>query len=89
MEVPFGQRHRLGHCLRCASRLVYTVESVRAGADPVILARRCPECEFRETVVVPALQAARLYLAESRVRDGMLELANSLGEVSAGRRLDG
>jgi hypothetical protein len=88
MEVPFGQRQRLGHCPRCASRLIYTDQSVRDGADVVILSRRCPECEFREAVVVSALHAARLYLAEDRVRAGMLGLANTLRQDSMAEGLD-
>jgi hypothetical protein len=83
MEVPFGQRQRLGHCRRCASRLIHTVESVRDG-DHAILARRCADCEFRETVVVSTPHAARLSLAEHRVRAQMLVLADSLREVSVG-----
>jgi hypothetical protein len=94
MEAPFGQRQRLGHCLRCASRLIYTIESVSDGAEGVILARRCPECEFRETVVVSVLDAARRYRHETRVLAEMMELANSLSEVcmsvsSYGEGIDG
>ena len=55
-ETPFGQRAALGHCPRCTSRLIYTVDSIWLERE-VILERRCPECEHRESVVVSALGA--------------------------------
>ena len=59
-EPPFDQRKPLVHCPRCASRLIYTVDT--AGYDSeVILDRRCPECEHRDSVVTSALAAAVWY----------------------------
>lgn len=84
---PFGQRTPLGHCRRCASRLIYTVSAVGLD-DEVIVARRCPECELLETVVVSGLQAAGLYRRDTQALLGMLWLVESLG-VAAGPRASG
>jgi DNA-directed RNA polymerase subunit RPC12/RpoP len=86
---PFGQREGLGHCPHCASRLIYTVDAIGYELE-VILARRCPECEHRESVVVSALSAARGYRRDTRILAGLLSLANALGEeASSAHVLDG
>ena len=65
-EPPFDQRKPLVHCPRCASRLIYTVDT--AGYDSeVILDRRCPECEHRDSVVTSALAAAVWYRRDTRI----------------------
>jgi hypothetical protein len=55
-QSPFEQRAALGHCPRCASRAIYTVDHVWKDGE-VMLERRCPECEYQESVVVSALGA--------------------------------
>jgi hypothetical protein len=76
-ELPFGQRKTLGHCPQCMGRLIYMADSVWYEAE-VLVARRCPECELRETVVVSALHASVWYRHDTRILGGFLRLADSL-----------
>ncbi len=67
----------LVHCPRCTSRLIYIIDT--AGYDTeVILHRRCPECEHRDSVVTTALAAAVWYRRDTRLLNELLELADSL-----------
>jgi DNA-directed RNA polymerase subunit RPC12/RpoP len=83
-ETPFGQRAALGHCPRCTSRLIYTVDSIWLERE-VILERRCPECEYRESVVVSALGATVRYQRDTRTMLGMRLLADTLEDVPKDR----
>jgi hypothetical protein len=86
-EGAFGQRRALGHCVRCLSRLIYTADTVGSDAE-VILLRRCPECELRETVVVSAIEAVVRYRHDSCTLVALATLADSLredSEATAGR----
>jgi DNA-directed RNA polymerase subunit RPC12/RpoP len=74
---PFDRRKPLVHCPRCASRLIYTVDTAGIDAE-VILDRRCPECEHRDTVVTTALAAAVWYRRETRIGARLYALADSL-----------
>jgi hypothetical protein len=85
---PFGQREGLGHCPRCASRLIYTVDAIGYELE-VILARRCPECEHHESVVVSALSAAQRYRQDTRILAGLHALANALGEEASTEHVSG
>jgi DNA-directed RNA polymerase subunit RPC12/RpoP len=80
-EPPFDQRKPLVHCPRCASRLIYTVDT--AGYDSeVILDRRCPECEHRDSVVTSALAAAVWYRRDTRILAELTILADSMKEAA-------
>jgi hypothetical protein len=79
-EQPFGQRAALGHCPRCTSRLIYTVNSIWLERE-VILERRCPECEYRESVVVSARGATVRSQQDTRTMLGMQLLADTLEDV--------
>lgn len=80
-EPPFDQRKPLVHCPRCASRLIYTVDTAGYDAE-VILDRRCPECEHRDSVVTSALAAAVWYRRDTRILAELARLADSLREAS-------
>jgi DNA-directed RNA polymerase subunit RPC12/RpoP len=76
-DEGFGEQKPLVHCPRCVSRLIYTVDT--AGYDSeVILDRRCPECEHRDSVVTTALAAAVWYRRETRIMRELQVLADSL-----------
>jgi hypothetical protein len=79
-EQPFSQRKPLVHCPRCASRLIYTVDAAGFDAE-VILNRRCPECELRDSVVTTALAAAVWYRRDTRILAELLALADSLADA--------
>jgi hypothetical protein len=76
-----GYRHfadkPLVHCPRCTSRLIYTIDTAGYDAE-VILHRRCPECEHRDSVVTTALAAAVWYRRDTRLTQELRELADSL-----------
>jgi DNA-directed RNA polymerase subunit RPC12/RpoP len=81
-ELPFG-RKPLVHCPRCTSRLIYTIDTAGYDAE-VILHRRCPECEHRDSVVTTALAAAVWYRRDTRLLGELRVLADSLlGEIDA------
>jgi hypothetical protein len=79
-KTPYGQRTALGHCPRCTSRLIHTVDSVWLDRE-VILDRRCPECEYRESVVVSALGATARYRKDTHTMLGMRLLADALEHI--------
>jgi hypothetical protein len=83
-ETPFGQRAALGHCPRCTSGLIYTIDSIWLDHE-VTLERRCPECEYGESVVVSAVGAAVRYQRDTRAMLGTQLLADALDDVSNGR----
>jgi DNA-directed RNA polymerase subunit RPC12/RpoP len=80
-ESPFDQRKPLVHCPRCASRLIYTVDTAGYDAE-VILDRRCPECEHRDSVVTSALAAAVWYRRDTRILAELTMLADSMAQAS-------
>lgn len=76
-DEEFSAQKPLVHCPRCVSRLIYTVDT--AGYDSeVILDRRCPECEHRDSVVTTALAAAVWYRRDTRIMRELQVLADSL-----------
>jgi DNA-directed RNA polymerase subunit RPC12/RpoP len=75
-ELPFG-RKPLVHCPRCTSRLIYTIDAAGFDAE-VILHRRCPECEHRDSVVTTSLAAAVWYRRDTRLLGELRALADSL-----------
>ena len=76
-DEGFSGQKPLVECPRCLSRLIYTVDT--AGYDSeVILDRRCPECEHRDSVVTTALAAAIWYRRETRIMRELQVLADSL-----------
>jgi DNA-directed RNA polymerase subunit RPC12/RpoP len=81
-DEAFVERKPLVHCPRCTSRLIYAVDAAGYEAE-VILNRRCPECEHRDSVVTSALAAAVWYRRDTRIMRGLMELADSLRESSA------
>jgi hypothetical protein len=80
-DEGYGGQKPLVECPRCLSRLIYTVDT--AGYDSeVILDRRCPECEHRDSVVTTALAAAVWYRRETRIMGELQVLADSLAAES-------
>jgi hypothetical protein len=80
-DEAFGERKPLVHCPRCESGLIYAVDAAGYEAE-VILNRRCPECEHRDSVVTSALAAAVWYRRDTRLMRQLMELADSLSEAS-------
>jgi hypothetical protein len=75
-ESPF-ERKPLVHCPSCESSLIYTTDSAGYDAE-VILNRRCPECEHRDSVVTTAIAAAVWYRRDTRLLAELAALADSL-----------
>jgi hypothetical protein len=69
-------------CPRCATRSLVTVSTVAHGAE-VIVARRCPECAHRDSIVTSVLPAALWYRHDTRTTSGLLRLADSLRDARA------
>jgi DNA-directed RNA polymerase subunit RPC12/RpoP len=82
-DTPSDERKPLVHCPRCDSRLIYTVDTAGYDAE-VILDRRCPECEHRDSVVTSALAAAVWYRRDTRILSELQTLADALTEASLG-----
>jgi hypothetical protein len=76
-DEGFGERKPLVHCPYCTSSLIYATDTAGYDAE-VILSRRCPECEHRDTVVTSVLAAAVWYRRETRIMRELCELADSL-----------
>jgi hypothetical protein len=57
-----------------------TVSTVTYGAE-VIVARRCPECAHRDSIVTTVLRAAIWYRHDTRTISGLLRLADSLRDA--------
>jgi DNA-directed RNA polymerase subunit RPC12/RpoP len=76
-DDAFGVSKPLVHCPRCSSRLIYAVDTAGYDAE-VILNRRCPECEHRDSVVTSAIAAAVWYRRDTRLMRELMELADSL-----------
>jgi hypothetical protein len=77
---PFASSEPPVHCPRCASRLMETVTMVTCGPE-VIVARRCPECAHRDSVVTTVLRAALWYRHDTRTIARLLLLADSLRDA--------
>jgi DNA-directed RNA polymerase subunit RPC12/RpoP len=75
----FGASKPLVHCPRCTSRLIYTIDTAGYDAE-VILNRRCPECEHRDSVVTSSIAAAVWYRRDTRLMRELMELADSLAQ---------
>jgi DNA-directed RNA polymerase subunit RPC12/RpoP len=81
-DEALEDRKPLVHCPRCTSRLIYTVDA--AGYDSeVILDRRCPECEHRDSVVTTAIAAAVWYRRETRLMHELLMLADAMAAATS------
>ena len=59
-----------------------TVAAVACGSE-VIVARRCPECGLRDSVVTTFLRAALWYRHDTRTMVGLQRLADSLRDARA------
>jgi hypothetical protein len=80
-DEAFGEHKPLVYCPRCLSRLIYATDA--AGyAYEVILNRRCPECEHRDSVVTTAIAAAVWYRRDTRHMHELLQLADSLAALT-------
>jgi hypothetical protein len=75
----FGESKPLVHCPRCSSRLIYAIDAAGYDAE-VILNRRCPECEHRDSVVTSAIAAAVWYRRDTRLIRELMQLADSLAQ---------
>jgi transcriptional regulator NrdR family protein len=76
-DEAFGEHKPLVYCPRCLSRLIYAIDA--AGYDyEVILNRRCPECEHRDSVVTTAIAAAVWYRRDTRHMYELQQLADSM-----------
>ena len=80
-DEAYGGRKPLVHCPECESRLIYAVDAAHFEAE-VILNRRCPECEHRDSVVTSAIAAAVWYRRDTRLLRELMELADALRESS-------
>jgi DNA-directed RNA polymerase subunit RPC12/RpoP len=80
-DEAFAGRKPLVHCPRCESRLIYAVDAAGYEAE-VILNRRCPECEHRDSVVTSAIAAAVWYRRDTRLMQQLMDLADSLAAAS-------
>jgi transcriptional regulator NrdR family protein len=69
------------HCPRCTSRLIYAIDTAGYDAE-VILNRRCPECEHRDSVVTSAIAAAVWYRRDTRLMRELMALADSLAKAA-------
>ena len=77
---PYASSEPPVHCPRCASRLMETVAMVTCGAE-VIVARRCPECAHRDSLVTSVLRAALWYRHDTRTIARLQLLADSLRDA--------
>jgi DNA-directed RNA polymerase subunit RPC12/RpoP len=75
----FGASKPLVHCPQCTSRLIYAIDTAGYDAE-VILNRRCPECEHRDSVVTSSIAAAVWYRRDTRLMRELMELADSLAQ---------
>jgi hypothetical protein len=57
-----------------------TLASVTCGPE-VIVARRCPECGLRDSIVTTVLRAALWYRHDIRTISGLMRLADSLRDA--------
>ena len=78
-DEAFGEHKPLVYCPRCLSRLIYAVDAAGFNLE-VILNRRCPECEHRDSVVTTAIAAAVWYRRDTRHMHELLQLADSMAE---------
>jgi hypothetical protein len=76
----FGTTTPLVYCPECQERLVYEVDA-SPGAQDVALARHCPGCAYRDSVVSPSLSVAVWYRRETRILAELRPLAVFLVEA--------
>jgi hypothetical protein len=79
----FGTTTPLVHCPRCDERLEYAVDGAVADKD-VVLDRRCPSCDYEDSVVTSSLSAAVWYRRETRILSELRSLAVFLVETPPG-----
>jgi hypothetical protein len=68
---------QLLRCPCCGSRLIYPRDASGASGF-VVFDRRCPECEYRDSVVVSALAADVWAHHQQRIRAELVGLADEL-----------
>jgi DNA-directed RNA polymerase subunit RPC12/RpoP len=71
-------------CPCCGSRLIYTTDTAGFGSQ-VVLDRRCPECEHRDTIIARAPAAAAWYRRDTRL---LAELAGIADALAAGLEIE-
>jgi hypothetical protein len=76
----FGTATPLVYCPECQALLEYEVDAKPADRD-VVLARRCPRCEYRDSVVSSSLSMAVWYRRETRILAELRPLAVFLVEA--------
>jgi hypothetical protein len=64
-------------CPCCRSRLIYTTDTAGFGSQ-VVLDRRCPECEHRDSVIATAHAAAAWYRRDTRLLTELAAVADAL-----------
>ena len=70
-------------CPRCASRLIYARDIAGTGSH-VVLARRCPDCEHRDSVTTTATAASAWLDRDARLAT---RLSTAIDAVSVARRV--
>ena len=91
MSPPDGSSRPRGkqllRCPSCESRLIYPRDA--GGTNGlVIFDRRCPECEYRDSVVVGALAATTWARHHQRIRAQLEHLADELAGGQAAEPFD-
>jgi DNA-directed RNA polymerase subunit RPC12/RpoP len=69
-------------CPHCGSRLIYPRDVGGSGAA-VLFDRRCPDCEFRDWVLLHPMAAAVWSRHQDRVRADLAALADALARGEA------
>ena len=77
----FGARTPLVHCPVCDERLEYVEDGVAVDKD-VVLDRRCPGCDYRDSVATSSLSVAVWYRRETRILAELRPLVVFLVESS-------
>ena len=83
MSQPAGPSIPLVACPQCASTLIYARDVAGTGSN-VVLARRCPECEHRDSVTTTVMAAAAWFGRDARLA---ARLSTAIDGVSAARSL--
>ncbi len=67
----------LFRCPHCASRLIHTTDAAGYDGD-MIVSRRCPDCEHRDSIVTAAPVAAALRRRDHRIHVQLGAVADAL-----------
>jgi hypothetical protein len=68
-------------CPQCASRLIHTTDAAGYDRD-VIVSRRCPDCQHRDSIVTAAPVAAALQRRDHRIHARLVAVADALEQPS-------